>query len=142
MTGGAGDGMLAQLTSALTAPWTITIAAVLIAVLVGRVIVRLARPLLARMAGRTSADWDDRLVELMAWPLSLVLALQALRIVSPWLPLDARAATTLNNAVAIPSSAAACAIRTATSPRLAMRSLCSMSVGPDGGTARTIVQPG
>ncbi len=101
MTGGANDGMLAQLEGALTAPWTITIAAVVVAFLVGRVIVRLARPLLVRMAGRTSVDWDDRLVELMAWPLSLVLALQALRIASPWLPLDARATTTLNNAVAI-----------------------------------------
>jgi MscS family membrane protein len=101
VTGGADDGMLAQVTGALTAPWTITIAAVVVAFLVGRIIVRLARPLLARMAGRTSADWDDRLVELMAWPLSLVLALQALRIASPWLPLDARATTTLGNAVAI-----------------------------------------
>src|SRR5215468_8906381 len=93
--------MLTQIRGLITAPWTITIAAVVIAFVVGRIIVRLARPLLARMAGRTSADWDDRLVELMAWPLSLVLALQALRIASPWLPLDARAITTLNNAVAI-----------------------------------------
>jgi MscS family membrane protein len=98
---GAGDGVLAQVQGALTAPWAITITAVVVAFLVGRVIVRLARPLLARMAGRTTVDWDDRLVELMAWPLSLVLALQTLRIASPWLPLDARATTTLNNAVAI-----------------------------------------
>jgi len=98
---GASDDVLAQLTGALTAPWTITIAAVVIAFLIGRMIVRLARPLLTRMAGRTSVEWDDRLVELMAWPLSLVLALQALRIASPWLPLDARGTTTLNNAVAI-----------------------------------------
>jgi MscS family membrane protein len=98
---GADDGMLAQIRGAITAPWTITIAAVLTAFMIGRILVRLARPMLARMAGRTSVDWDDRLVELMAWPLSLVLALQALRIASPWLPLDARATTTLNNAVAI-----------------------------------------
>jgi MscS family membrane protein len=93
--------MLAQIRGAITAPWTITIAAVLTAFMIGRILVRLARPMLARMAGRTSVDWDDRLVELMAWPLSLVLALQAARIASPWLPLDARATTTLNNAVAI-----------------------------------------
>jgi MscS family membrane protein len=93
--------MLAQVQRVVTAPWTITIAAVVVAFVVGRILVRLARPLLARMAGRTSVDWDDRLVELMAWPLSLVLALQALRIASPWLPLDARATATLNNAVAI-----------------------------------------
>ncbi|HMG20278.1 MAG TPA: mechanosensitive ion channel family protein, partial [Kofleriaceae bacterium] len=59
------------------------------------------RPLLARMAGPTSADWDDRLVHLMASPLSLVLALQALRIAARWLPLDGRALATLSDAVAI-----------------------------------------
>jgi MscS family membrane protein len=101
VTDSANDGMLAQIAGALTAPWAVTVAAVVVAFILGRIIVRLARPLLARMAGRTSAEWDDRLVELMAWPLSLVLALQALRIASPWLPLDARGATTLNNAVAI-----------------------------------------
>jgi MscS family membrane protein len=101
VTGGADDGMLAQVHGLITAPWTITIGAVLLAFMIGRILVRLSRPLLARVAGRTSADWDDRLVELMAWPLSLVLALQALRIASPWLPLDARATTTLNSAVAI-----------------------------------------
>jgi MscS family membrane protein len=95
------DGMLARLEGLATAPWTIAVVAVVVAFLVGRLIVRLARPLLARVAGRTSADWDDRLVELMAWPLSLVLALQALRIASPWLPLDARGVTTMSDAIAI-----------------------------------------
>jgi MscS family membrane protein len=95
------DSILAQVEAAATAPWTIAIIAVVIAFLVGRVIVRMARPLLARMAGRTAADWDDRLVQLMAWPLSLVLALQALRIASPWLPLDARAMATLAGAIAV-----------------------------------------
>lgn len=101
MIDGANDGMLARVEGLLTAPWTITIAAVVVAFVLGRIIVRLAHPLLARMAGRTSAEWDDRLVELMAWPLSLVLALQALRIASPWLPLDARATATLGEAIAI-----------------------------------------
>jgi MscS family membrane protein len=95
------DSLLAQLWRVATAPWTITSVAVVVAFLVGRVIVRLARPLLARIAGRTGADWDDQLVDLMASPLSLVLALQALRIASPWLPLDARGAATLADAVAI-----------------------------------------
>src|SRR5262249_5074370 len=98
---GANDGMLARAEGLLTAPWTITIAAVVVAFVLGRIIVRLARPLLARMAGRTTAEWDDRLVELMASPLSLVLALQALRIASPWLPLDDRAIATLGEAIAI-----------------------------------------
>lgn len=95
------DSMLDRVRAISTAPWTITVIAVVVAFLVGRIIVRLARPLLARIAGRTSADWDDRLVQLMASPLSLVLALQALRIASPWLPLDARATGTLAEAIAI-----------------------------------------
>ena len=95
------DSMLDRVLAIARAPWTITAVAVVIAFLVGRIIVRLARPLLARIAGRTAADWDDRLVQLMAWPLSLVLALQALRIALPWLPLDARAMATLTQAIAI-----------------------------------------
>jgi len=92
---------IAQLTTVATAPWTITAAAVVLAFILGRLIVRLARPLLARMAGHTASDWDDRLVQLMASPLSLVLALQALRIAAQWLPLDARGISTLAGAVAI-----------------------------------------
>jgi MscS family membrane protein len=95
------DGLIAWLGRAATAPWTLTFAAVVCAFVLGRVIVRIARPLLARMADRTSTDWDDRLVELMSWPLSLVLALQALRIASPWLPLDGRGLDTLADVVAI-----------------------------------------
>lgn len=95
------DDLIARIEAAVTAPWTITLAAVIAAFLLGRVIVRLARPLLNRMAGHTSADWDDRLVELMASPLSLVLALQALRVAAQWLPLDARGIATLAGAVAI-----------------------------------------
>jgi MscS family membrane protein len=95
------NDLFAQLTSAATAPWTITVAAVVLAFALGRLIVRLARPLLARMAGRTSHEWDDRLVRMMASPLSLVLALQALRIAAQWLPLDARGVATLAGAVAI-----------------------------------------
>ncbi|HEY0476063.1 MAG TPA: mechanosensitive ion channel family protein [Kofleriaceae bacterium] len=95
------DSLIAQLAAIATGPWAITVAAMLVAFLLGRIIVRLARPVLARIAGRTAADWDDRLVELMASPLSLVLALQALRIASPWLPVDARGVKTLTDVVAI-----------------------------------------
>jgi MscS family membrane protein len=95
------DDVLGGLEAAATAPWTITIAAVILAFLLGRVIVRLARPVLAGLAGRTANEWDDRLVPLMASPLSLVLALQALRIATPWLPLDAHSTSTLNDAIAI-----------------------------------------
>ncbi|TMQ02156.1 MAG: mechanosensitive ion channel family protein [Deltaproteobacteria bacterium] len=100
------DSLLGQFWRTATAPWTITVLAVVAAFLIGRLLVRLARPLLARIAGRTMADWDDHLVNLMASPLSLVLALQALRIASPWLPLDARAASTLTDAIAIVTTVA------------------------------------
>jgi MscS family membrane protein len=93
--------MIDRIGDAITAPWAITAIAVVAAFGLGRVIVRLARPLLARMAGHTASDWDDRLVELMASPLSLVLALQALRIGARWLPIEGRAVATLGDAVAI-----------------------------------------
>ncbi|HEU4732860.1 MAG TPA: mechanosensitive ion channel family protein [Kofleriaceae bacterium] len=83
------------------APWTITFVAVVCAFIIGRVMVQIARPVLARIAGRTATEWDDRLVHLMSSPLGIVLALQALRVASPWLPLDARALAMLSDAVAI-----------------------------------------
>jgi MscS family membrane protein len=95
------DGMIAWVEQTVSAPWTITFAAVVCAFIVGRLIVRLARPMLAALADRTTSEWDDRLVELMASPLGLVLALQALRVASPWLPLDARVLRTLTEAIAI-----------------------------------------
>jgi MscS family membrane protein len=82
-------------------PWVITLAAVICAFILGRIVVRIARPLLSRMAGRTTNEWDDRLVALMSSPLGLVLALQALRFATPWLPLEARATATLGDAISI-----------------------------------------
>jgi MscS family membrane protein len=95
------DGMIAWLEHTASAPWTITLVAVVCAFLIGRLLVRLARPVLARLAGRTHTVWDDRLVAMMSSPLGLVLALQALRMASPWLPLEARALATLGDAIAI-----------------------------------------
>jgi MscS family membrane protein len=100
------DRVIAWLGRAATAPATITVGAVVCAFILGRLIVGIARPMLARIAGRTAAEWDDRLVELMASPLSLVLALQALRVASPWLPLDGPALTTLQGAIAIATTLA------------------------------------
>jgi MscS family membrane protein len=95
------DGVIGWLTHTVGAPWLVTLVAVVCAYIIGRIIVRLARPLLARMTGRTTSEWDDQLVELMASPLGMVLALQALRVASPWLPLDIRATAMLADAVAI-----------------------------------------
>lgn len=93
--------MIAWLKQVATAPWTITIGSVVAALLVGRLLVRLAQPLLARIVGRTASDLDDQLVQLMASPLSLVLALQALRVASPWLPLNEHAQDNLRDVVAV-----------------------------------------
>ena len=93
--------VIAWLRQVASAPWTITIAAVVCAFIAGRILVRVARPLLGKIAGRTSNEWDDRVVALMASPLSLVLALQALRIGSRWVELDPRALTPLHGAIGI-----------------------------------------
>jgi MscS family membrane protein len=93
--------MIAWLSRVATAPATITLAAVVCAFVFGRIIVAVARPLLSRIADRTATAWDDRLVQQMASPLSLVLSLQVLRLASPWLPLDGPALTTLHGAIAI-----------------------------------------
>jgi MscS family membrane protein len=74
---------------------------VVLAYIAGRIIMRVARPVLIRVVGRTSTEWDDRLVHLMASPLSLLLALQALRVATPWLPLQDRAQGTMSDAIAI-----------------------------------------
>jgi MscS family membrane protein len=95
------DSVIATLERIATAPATITIGAVVCAFIAGRIIVGIARPILARLAGRTANEWDDRLVQLMASPLSLVLASQALRIASPWLPLEGQALETMLGAIAI-----------------------------------------
>jgi len=82
------DDVLAWLRHAASAPWTIAIAAVVCTYVVGRILARLARPVLSRIAGRTANEWDDRLVAALASPLSFVLALQVLRVGSRWLDFD------------------------------------------------------
>lgn len=93
--------IIAWLSELVRAPWAITLGAVIAALIAGRIIVGIARPLLSKITGRTANDWDDRLVDLLATPVSLMLALQALRIASPWLPLDVRGTAVLNNVIAI-----------------------------------------
>ncbi|MBC7978133.1 MAG: hypothetical protein H7138_24380, partial [Myxococcales bacterium] len=95
------DDVLAWLRHAVTKPWAITVLAVIGAFIAGRILVRIARPVLSGMAGRTSTAWDDQLVALMASPLSLVLALQALRIGSHWFEIDAHALDVLHTAIGI-----------------------------------------
>jgi len=100
------DDVVGWLARVATAPWTITIAAVCCVFILGRLLVRIARPLLGRIAGRTATDWDDRLVALMASPLSMVLALQALRIGSRFVALDDRVLASLHGAIAVATTLA------------------------------------
>ena len=50
------DGLIAWLGGAATAPATITLGAVVCAFILGRIIVGVARPLLARLADRTATE--------------------------------------------------------------------------------------
>lgn len=92
---------VAWLSHHTAAPWVVALVAIVAAFLLGRLLVRVARPVFAQLAGRTQSDWDDRLVQVMASPLGLVLALQAVRLASPWLPLDVRGTATLRDTLAI-----------------------------------------
>lgn len=64
---------VAWLEGTAQAPWTITFIAVVCAFIIGRLVVQVARPVLARIAGRTATEWDDQLgassldIEIMAW---------------------------------------------------------------------------
>ncbi len=89
----------------LTSPWAVTAGAILGGLLVGRVLVRVVRAALDRVARRSENQWDDAVVAAMAAPASLVLAAQALRLTIPWLPLEPAGAGLLVSAVAIVTAA-------------------------------------
>jgi MscS family membrane protein len=69
-------------------PWVIAAAVVVAGFLAGRLLLALAQPLLARLARRSSWEWDDPLVAALAMPLSLLVAIRALHAALPWLPID------------------------------------------------------
>jgi MscS family membrane protein len=82
-------------------PATIAVVAVACGFVAGRVIVAIARPLLARAARQTESQWDDELVAALTTPVSTLLALQGARIAMPWLPIDERAATVTISALGV-----------------------------------------
>jgi MscS family membrane protein len=89
----------------LTSPWSIALIAVLGGLLAGRVLAALARPLLARLARRSEATWDDALVDAATTPFSILVALQTVHAVVPWLPLGSRAARMVTTAIALGTTA-------------------------------------
>ena len=82
--------LLDRLRDGVTSPWAIAFGTMLGGLIFGRLVVRLIRPLLARAAQRTTSTWDDEVVQRLASPFSLIIAIQAFRIALPWLDLDPR----------------------------------------------------
>jgi MscS family membrane protein len=80
--------MTEEIASVVSSPWAVLVGAVLAGYLVGRVFVLLLRPAIARIAARSTWEWDDALVAAVGTPISLLLAAQGLRLAAPWLPLD------------------------------------------------------
>jgi MscS family membrane protein len=90
----------------VTSPWTIAISILLGAVIAGRILVRIVRPLLASAASRTSATWDDHIAERLTSPFSLIIAIQAFRVALPWLDLDPRVIEIARTVAALVTTAA------------------------------------
>lgn len=85
----------------LASPWSIALATILGGLVAGRLLALIARPLLARAARRSAAAWDDQLVAAATTPFSVIVALQALHVVAPWLPLPGRARDVVLAAIAL-----------------------------------------
>jgi MscS family membrane protein len=88
-----------------SSPWMKAALVVVGAFVCGRILVRIVRPALHRLAVRSEATWDDTLVHVMATPVSALLAVQASRLVAPWLALGARARGLLDSFVAFGTTA-------------------------------------
>lgn len=76
--------------SIFESPWAVGAAVVLGGAIVGRILVAIVRPILGRIARRSEWQWDDQLVDAIATPFSLLLAVASLRVAEPWLPLEPR----------------------------------------------------
>lgn len=71
-----------------SSPGAITAVVVVGAGVSGWLLVKLLRVVVARATAHTSSTWDDELAHALSAPVSLIVALQALRVASPWLHLD------------------------------------------------------
>ena len=94
-----------ELEALARSPWVILTGLTIAAFVASRVIVALLRPLLRRVARRSAWQWDDLLVEAIANPASILLAIQALRAALPWLALDARSTTSLRTVATVGTGA-------------------------------------
>jgi MscS family membrane protein len=90
---------------ALSSPWMVLAGAVLGGFLLGRIVVLVLRPAIARVAARSAWEWDDALVTAIGTPMSLLLATLGVRVAAPWLPLDERGHAFLDTGTAILTTA-------------------------------------
>jgi MscS family membrane protein len=74
----------------ISSPWAAVAGIVLGGAILGRILLAIVRPILARVARRSAWQWDDLFVGAIATPFSLLLAVASVRIAAPWLPLDPR----------------------------------------------------
>lgn len=87
-------------------PWAIGAAVLLGGLIAGRLLVAVLRPILTHATRRTEAAWDDQLVDRMASPVSVIIAVQAFRVAVPWLELQPRAEHVVDISVTIATTAA------------------------------------
>ncbi len=99
------DELLGHLQGAFTTPWAIGAYTLIGAVIAGRVLARVIKPVIARLTRRTAATWDDEVGDRLASPLALVLAVQLFRAVLPWIDLDPRAVVIVLTACTLVTSA-------------------------------------
>ncbi|MEO6775576.1 MAG: mechanosensitive ion channel family protein [Kofleriaceae bacterium] len=83
--------MLETLRELASSPIAITIAALVGAYLIARIVTRVLSAIAARVVRRTQSTWDDRLVERLGGPFSLLIGLQLFRAALGWIELAPRA---------------------------------------------------
>lgn len=74
-----------------SSPWLLTSLALIATLIAARLLVSLVTPVLCWLTKRSRWDWDDLMVKATSAPLCLLLAVQILRFVLPWLELPAEA---------------------------------------------------
>jgi MscS family membrane protein len=90
-----------KLSELVRSPWAVTIACMVGAIVLGRIVVGVVRMLLHSAANRTRFTWDDKVITVVATPLSIMLAIQTFRIAMPWLPLEIHVVPIATTAITI-----------------------------------------
>jgi len=88
----------------MTEPWVVIAALVIGAFIGGRLLVALLRPVIVRAVRRSPWQWDDLVIGAVATPISILIALQALRGALPWLAIDPRGAALIASTTGVATS--------------------------------------